>query len=43
METFYPTAKMTTARVLLIVSSAQQLHLHQLDINNAFLHGDLSE
>lgn len=34
---------MTTIRVLLTIAAAQHWHLHQLDINNAFPHEELTE
>ncbi|RDY13570.1 hypothetical protein CR513_01484, partial [Mucuna pruriens] len=42
-DTFSLIAKITTIRLLLAMATIRHWPLHQLDIKNAFLHGDLDE
>jgi len=42
-ETFAPVAKMSTVRTLVSLAANGGWKLHQLDVKNAFLHGDLVE
>ncbi|GAA0166540.1 transmembrane signal receptor [Lithospermum erythrorhizon] len=42
-ESFSPMAKTVTMRIILALAITKQWQLHQMDINNAFLHGYLND
>ncbi|XP_022843400.1 uncharacterized protein LOC111366952 [Olea europaea var. sylvestris] len=42
-EPFAPIVKITTARLLLSLAASRSCSPHQMDVKNAFLHGDLKE
>ena len=42
-ELFSPVVKLTSIRILLNVVASENLHLEQMDVKTAFLHGDLDK
>ena len=42
-ETFATVAKLVTVRIVLVVATTKGWDLHQMDVHNAFLHGELQE
>jgi hypothetical protein len=42
-DTFSPVIKSTTIRVILSIAVFNGWHLRQLDVQNAFLHGNIEE
>uniref|UniRef100_A0A2N9EN83 Integrase catalytic domain-containing protein n=1 Tax=Fagus sylvatica TaxID=28930 RepID=A0A2N9EN83_FAGSY len=43
IETFSPVAKLNSIRIIISLAANLDWPLHQLDVKNAFLHGDLTE
>ena len=41
-DTFSPVAKLTSIHLFISLASTHGLDLHQLDIKNAFFHGDFA-
>ncbi|XP_015160329.1 uncharacterized protein [Solanum tuberosum] len=42
-ETFSPVVKMVTVRTIVALASSRHWHIHQMDVFNAFLQGDLDD
>lgn len=42
-ETFSPVVMMGTLRIVLAIAASRRWHIHQMDVYNAFLHGDLHD
>jgi hypothetical protein len=42
-ETFAPVARLSTIRILLALAAKYRLHIQQMDVQTAFLYGDLEE
>ena len=42
-ETFSPVARMATVRAVIAMAASKGWSLHQRDVKNAFLHGNLQE
>ena len=42
-EIFSPDLKLTSIRILLSIVASKNLHLEQMDVKTAFLHGDLDK
>jgi hypothetical protein len=40
-ETYSPIAKMMTIRTMNVIATTKGWSLHQMDVNNVFIHGDL--
>jgi hypothetical protein len=42
-ETYNPIAKMTIVKAIIAMATTKGWSLHQMDVKNVFLHGDLRE
>ena len=43
VEIFSPIVKLTSIKILLSIFASENLHLEQMDVKTAFLHGDLDK
>jgi len=43
VEVFAPTCRMAALRLILAIAAIEDLHIHSIDISNAYLNGDLEE
>lgn len=41
-EAFAPISKITTLRTLMALGASKSWHFHQMDVQNAFLHGNMA-
>lgn len=42
-DTYSPTMRINSIRLVLVIASLQFLNIHQMDVKTAFLYGDLDE
>jgi hypothetical protein len=42
-KTYSPVVKMRTVKAIIVMAATKGWSLHQMDVNNSFLHGDLQE
>jgi hypothetical protein len=43
LQTYAPVVKLVTVRMLLAIANKKHFEIHQMDVNTAFLNGDLEE
>ena len=40
-DTYSPVIRQTSIRVIILIAAAEHMHLHQMDVNTAFLNGEI--